>query len=148
MSTRDTPFEELERLFERMSRQFDEASRLWGPVGDARRLPSGTEPMAVDLLEHDDEFVATVDLPGFDREDIEIRVTDNTLRIAAEREAAAEEESDRYLRRERRHESTTRSVTLPDEVDTGNVTARMKDGVLTVTLPKLEAQEAHRIDIE
>lgn len=148
MSTRGNPFEELERLFERMSRQFDEASRMWGPVGDVGRLTSGTESMAVDLVEQDDEFLAMVDLPGFDREDVDIRVTDHTLRIEAEREEAVDEESDQYLRQERRHESARRSVTLPDEVDTENVTARMKNGVLTVTLPKLEAKEARRIDID
>lgn len=148
MSTRSNPFEELERLLERMSRQFEEASRLWGPVDNVGRLTGEMESIALDLIEYDDEFVAMVDLPGFDCEDVELRMTDRTLRIEAERAETVEQESDQYLRQERRHESARRSITVPEEVDTENVSARMRNGVLTVTLPRLDAQEARQIDIE
>jgi len=148
MGTRSNPFEELERLFERMSRQFEDASRMWGGEEPFAWATSELESMAVDLVEHDDEFVATVDLPGFERDDVEIRVTDHTLRIEAEHEESVEEEEEQYLRQERRHESMHRSIRLPDEVDTDGVTARMKNGVLTITLPKHEVEEAHRIEIE
>lgn len=148
MSTRSNPFEELERLFERMSRQYDEASRRWGSDGPFGWGEAEFEPMAIDLVERDDEFVVTVDLPGFEKDDVDLRVTDHTLRIEAEREEATEEGDERYLRRERRHESATRSIRLPEEVDTESVTARMNDGVLTVTLRKLEAEQARSIDIQ
>jgi len=148
MSTRSNPFEEIERFFERMSRQFDEASRMWEADGPFGGWTPETESMAIDLVEHDDEFVVTVDLPGFEREDVTIEVTDHTLRIEAEHEEALDEEEENYLRRERRRESTRRSVRLPDEVDKEGVEARMKNGVLTVTLPRLEVEEAHTIEIE
>lgn len=148
MSARSNPFEELERMFERMSRQFEESSRMWEPEGPFGRWTSKFEEMAVDLVEHDDEFVVTVDLPGFERDDVEIEVTDHTLRIEAEHEEATEEEEEQYLRHERRHESVRRSIRLPDEVDKEGVKARMKNGVLTITLPKLEVEEARTIDIE
>jgi HSP20 family protein len=106
------------------------------------------EEMAVDLVEHDDEFVATVDLPGFERDDVEIEVTDHTLRIEAEHEDAMEETEEQYLRRERHHESMRRSIRLPEEVDKEGVKARMKNGVLTITLPRLEVEEARTIEIE
>lgn len=148
MSARPNPFEELERFFERMSRQFDDASRRWEREGPFSRWTSEMESLAIDLVEHDDEFVVTVDLPGFERDDVELRVTDHTLRIEAEHEEATEEEEEQYLRRERRHESTKRSIRLPGEVDKDSVQARMKNGVLTITLPKLEAEESRTIDIE
>lgn len=148
MSARNNPFEELERLFERMSRQFDDASRRWESEGPFGRWMSEFESMAIDLVEHDDEFLVTVDLPGFERDDVEIRITDHTLRIEAEHETAMEEEEEQYLRHERRHESTQRSIRLPDEVDKEGVKARMKNGVLTITLPKREAEEAHTVEIE
>jgi HSP20 family protein len=148
MSSRSNPFEEIERFFERMNRQFEESSRVWESDGPFGRWTSESEPMAIDLVEHDDEFVVTADLPGFERGDVEIQVTDRTVRIEAEREETVEEEDEQYLRQERRHESTRRSVRLPDEVDTGGVKARMNNGVLRITLPKVEAEEARTIEIE
>ena len=148
MSERSNPIGELERMFERMSRQFDESSRMWEPESAFSQWMLRFEEMAVDLVEHDDEFVATVDLPGFERDDVEIEVTDHTLRIEAEHEDAMEETEEQYLRRERHHESMRRSIRLPEEVDKEGVKARMKNGVLTITLPRLEVEEARTIEIE
>jgi HSP20 family protein len=150
MSARGSPFDELERMFERMSRQFGEASQMWGGDGSFGRPTSETTAMAMamDLVEHDDEFVVTIDLPGFEREDVELKLTDRTLRVEADREATTEAEGEEYLRRERRHESAHRSIRLPEGVDPEGVTARMKNGVLTVTLPRLEAESAQTIEIE
>jgi HSP20 family protein len=144
MSTSGNPFDELERLFERMSRQFDEATGMWNAETPFGRM----ESMSIDLVEADGEFVVTADLPGFERDDVDIQVTDHTLRIEAEHEEATEEREADYLRRERRHESMHRSIRLPDDVDKEAVEARMKNGVLTVTLPRLEAEEARSIEIE
>jgi len=143
MSSRN-PLEELERLFERMSRQFEEASQSW----EGTTFGVGMETASLDLVERDEEFVVTVDLPGFERDDVEIAVTDHTLRVEAEREVETEEGDERYIRRERRQASTRRSVQLPEEVDTDAVSARMRNGVLTVTLPKLETATARHIEIE
>lgn len=149
MTSRSTPFAELEQFFERMSDQFDEAARTWDADSPFGRLSSGFGTMAVDLVDRDEEFEVTVDMPGFEREEVEVRITDHTLRIEAEHDEAVEEaEEGRYLRHERRHESVDRSIRLPGEVDTDGVDARMKNGVLTITLPKLEAEKAREIEIE
>lgn len=148
MTTRNNPFDEIERLIDRMSRQFEEAARTWESDGPFAGWRSELQSMPVDLLERDDEFVATVDLPGFDREEVRVEVTDQTLRIEAERDEETEESDERYLRSERSRASTHRSIRLPDPVETDGVRARMNNGVLTVTLPKLEADEATTIDVE
>ncbi|GAA0202932.1 Hsp20/alpha crystallin family protein [Halobaculum roseum] len=148
MPTRRDPFSEVEQLIERMNRQLEAAtgSRSGEEFADEE------EYAPVDLVEYDDEFVATVDLPGFDRSEVSVEVTDNTLRIAGEREEETEEreegEEERVLRRERRHESVQRSLSLPDEIDTDGVTAEMKNGVLTVTLPRLDVESSREIEIE
>jgi HSP20 family protein len=147
MSSRSNPFDEIERLFDRMSRQFDDASRAWessAPFG----LAGDGEPVPVDLVEEDERFVATADLPGFERDDVTISVTDHTLRIEADHEEAAEESDGEYVRRERRHRSARRSIRLPEAVDTEAVAARMRNGVLTITLPKTEVERARTIEIE
>jgi HSP20 family protein len=128
-----------------MSRQFGERAGSWDREGPLARW-RGDEWASVDLVEHDGEFVATVDLPGFDREDVTIRVTDHSLRIDAERAAVADETADEG--RVLRHESVERSIRLPDEVDTEAVTARIRNGVLAVDLPKREATEARTVEVE
>lgn len=147
MSRRSNPFEELERVFDRMSRQFDASNRFptENPMG---RWAEEFESMAVDLVEQDDAYVVTADLPGFERDDVDVQLTDSTLRIEAEREEATEEEEDRYIRQERRQQSAQRSVRLPGEVDRQGVNARMQNGVLTVTLPKRESGDVRDIEIE
>lgn len=146
MSSRSNPFREIERLFETMGRQFGDATHVFeeGPLGRFAEL----EAMAVDLTERDDAFVLTVDLPGFKRDEIEVTITDHTVRIEADHDEESAAEDEEYLRRERRHRSASRSVRLPDAVDRDAVKATMKNGVLTVTLPKEEAEDAHTIDIE
>lgn len=147
MRTRGNPFEEMERLFERMSRQFDRAAERWEAESPLSGL--GGRSMAVDLVEQDEAYVVAVDLPGYERDDVTVRVADSTLRVEAEHDEVDESESidGRYVHQERRHESAKRSIDLPGEVDADGVEARMKNGVLTVTLPKREISEAKSIDI-
>ena len=147
MTERSNPLTELERLFERMGSQFDEASYRWESQGPLMAWRSDRDP-AVDLVDRDDEFVATVDLPGFERGDIDVRVTGRELRVEAEREATDDDETERYVRRERRRRSVRRSIRLPDDVDTEGVEARIGNGVLTVTLPKAEPEPAREVEVE
>jgi HSP20 family protein len=149
MSSRSNPFEELERMFDRLSRQFDDATRVWGVEEDW--WPTGDrDEMAVDVADAGDEFVVTVDLPGFGRDDVTVEVSDHTLHVEADRDETTEEaEEGAYLRRERTHRSLSRAIRLPDEVDRENVSARLHNGVLTVTVEKAEpTTEPRRIDIE
>ncbi|KDS90503.1 heat-shock protein Hsp20 [Halorubrum saccharovorum] len=139
---RTNPFDEIEQFLGRTAFGGD---RAWGR--DLRTTD-------IDVAEYDDEFVVMADLPGYDREEIDVRATDGRLTITAERDAEREaaESGDadrRYLRRERRHESTTRSVDLPGLVVGEDASATYRHGVLTVTLPKAadEADDGHRIDV-
>lgn len=145
--SRHDPFEEVERLIERLGREFGDASGGSAPVpAGLRRSPP------LDLVEYDDEFVASVELPGFDAGDVSIEVTDDELRIEGERERETDARGDdeRVVRRERRSERVARTVRLPGAVDRDAVAARMRNGVLTVTLPRAEPGEsdARRIDVE
>lgn len=144
------PFEEIERFVNQMSRQFEDTSRDLESTGPFGRLPIWPEAIAVDIVDDDEAFLVTADLPGFDRDEIDVRVTDRTLVIDAEHEEAVDEETDegRYIRHERRHEATTRTIHLPANVEADEVEARMEDGVLHVTLPKSTVDEGREIEIE
>lgn len=134
------PFEEIEQFFERMSQQFDESTEWPTAMG-------GATP--VDVLDRDEEYEVTVDLPGFEKEDVEVTLADNTLSVSANREAETEESDGDYVRRERRRESVDRSVSLPEPVDQDDVDATLSNGVLTVVLNKeVSGDDARTIDIE
>ncbi|WP_227352922.1 Hsp20/alpha crystallin family protein [Haladaptatus salinisoli] len=144
MARRRNPFDEIEEMFERMSRQFE---------GMGRQLESGgmdlqSGGMSLDMADRGDEFVVTADLPGFRKEDIDLTLRDDRLRIAAQHEEETEEGDEEYIRKERSRRSMNRTVTLPDRVDESNVSAEYRNGVLTVTLPKADgSDESHDIEV-
>ena len=144
MTRKPTPFDEIERLFDRMSDQFQDVEE-WSGIESA--WPGR---LKVDVAEFDDAYEVTADLPGFESADIEVELLDEQLRIQAESTAeSSEEEPGRYVRRERRDRSVDRRVSLPAPVEAEAVEATFTNGVLTVCLPKAEAEtDAHRIDIE
>jgi HSP20 family protein len=133
MGSRSSPFDELERLLDKMN--------------EARERAGGG--LAVDVKDEDDQFVVTADLPGFEKDDIDVEVHERTLRIDARREAETEAEDDDYIRRERSERSLSRSVTLPEDVDEAGAAASYQNGVLTVELPKSHtSEESTSVDIE
>jgi HSP20 family protein len=138
--SRRNPFEEIEQMFERMNDQLGQFNDMSVPA---------TQSLSVDLADHDDEFEVTADLPGYDREDIDLSVADRTLRINAERDESREEGEGNYLRRERRRHSVSRSLSLPEDVEEEEASAAYTNGVLTVTLPKATSDaDSRSIDIE
>ncbi len=103
----------------------------------------------VDIVEKDNAFLATVDLPGLKKEDIEISLDEGVLTLQGERklEHAEGDEAKGYRRIERAYGAFSRSFTLPQGVDLGKIEATFADGVLTLTLPKSEAAKARKIAI-
>ena len=147
MTPQYNPIKEIERFFGRMSQQLEAVSEEMDSGEQADTWTGLFEPMAIDVVEHDEQFVVTADLPGFETDDLDIRVTNNRLHIEADREELTEEETGRRLRHERRYSSLERSVRLPEDVDAEGVEATMENGVLHVTLPKQHVEEAHHIEI-
>ena len=84
----------------------------------------------------------TADLPGFEKGDIDLRVTDQTLHLEAEDEDTTEETDGEYGRRERRRAAVARSVPLPEAVEVDDIAATYENGVLTVRMPKGEPATA------
>ena len=144
--SRRNPFDEIERMFERMNRQFNELS-------EGSQLPAttgGPQSVSMDVAEQDDEYVVTADLPGYEKADIDLSISERTLRVGVDREESSDE-SDKegtYIRRERRRQSVSRTITLPEEVEEDEASAAYNNGVLTVTLPKRDRSSGSRsIDI-
>jgi HSP20 family protein len=138
--SRRNPFEEIEQMFERMNQQLGQLNEMPVP---------GTQQLSVDLADRDDTFEVTADLPGYDREDIDLSVADRTLQISAEHDDSTEAGDGDYLRRERRRRSVSRSLSLPEDVAEEEASATYTNGVLTVTLPKAtDLDDSRSIDID
>ncbi len=147
MTTSRNPFRELERLFEQMQENVEEASRWWDPERSTSE-GSGTASVKVDLEDKDEEFVLTAELPGFTKDDIDVRVTDRALRLEAEHEEESETEDGDFVRRERRRASVARSVPLPEAVEADDISATYNNGILTVRMPKREpATQGTKIEV-
>ncbi|TQQ83732.1 Hsp20/alpha crystallin family protein [Halonotius terrestris] len=143
MSEKPQPFEELDELIERMNRQFGELSRTF-------EGGSVLSEIAVDVADTGDDIVVTADLPGFAEEDIDLRADRESVTLSADSESETVDEDANYHRKERTQQSVSRRVPLPQEVDAESATANYANGVLTVTLPKLDPDAAggHEIDVE
>ncbi len=102
-----------------------------------------------DIKEKDDEYLIEAEMPGMNKEDIELEIDDNYLTITADHTEETEEKGENYIRRERRQGRYARSFYL-DNVKEDEIKAEYNDGILTVHLPKLEKSEVKRrtIDIE
>lgn len=104
---------------------------------------------AVDIKETEDKFVIHADLPGVKTNDIEVTAENGVLTIKGERESKKEEEKDDYKRVERFSGSFMRRFTLPTSADLDKISAKSKDGVLELSIPKLEEHaKPKRIDIK
>ena len=93
---------------------------------------------AVNVVENEDEITVTAEIPGMDKNDLDVTLTGDKLTIKGEKKAEHEEKSDNFHQIERSYSSFMRSFSLPCEVEQDKVAARYKDGVLTLKLPKTE----------
>ncbi len=97
---------------------------------------------AVNILESDNEFTLEVAAPGLDKKDFKIDVENDCLTIASTREDSNEESNDNYTRREFRYNAFSRSFNLPETVDSEKISAKHRDGILYVSIPKKEEAKA------
>jgi HSP20 family protein len=93
---------------------------------------------AVNIVEGKEDFRIEVAAPGLEKNDFKIDLDNNVLTIISEKEMKSEEKDDQYMRREFSYSSFSRSFALPDSVNEEKISAKHKDGVLTIHIPKKE----------
>ena len=151
------PFESLRREVDRLFESFDRD--LWrSPFGRSvfdieplgrRELKLAATP-AVDIIEKDNAYEVTAELPGMDEKNIEVKLDNGGLTIRGEKQEEKEEKRQGYHLQERSFGSFERYFAVPEGVDADKIEASFKKGLLTVTLPKKpEAQKpAKKIDVK
>lgn len=124
----------------------------WDPF--AQMLPSLLEPGSLtfspdfDVKETKDAFVFKADLPGVETKDVEVQTTDNRLTISGKRTEEKEEKSETTYRCERSFGSFTRAFTLPAGGDLEKVAAELKNGILTITVPKKPEAKTKQVSVK
>lgn len=113
---------------------------FWGQAG--RWVP------AMDVSEDDDQYVITVELPGTKREDVALEVHENRLTIRGEKRDEREEKKEQRRYIERSFGSFSRSFSLPKDADREHIEAGFENGVLSISIPKLEEAKPRTVDIK
>jgi HSP20 family protein len=139
------PFRDLAILQDRVNRVFGDVARR---NSDDDLLSGGPWVPPVDIYENDSKaIVLKAEIPDVSREDISLKVENNTLTLSGRKQADKDVQEQQYHRVERSFGSFTRTFTLPATVDTANIAAEYKNGVLTVTLPLREDAKPKQIDV-
>lgn len=129
----------LDDLFDQMQRFAEEVQERGKNLAD-RGIP-------VDVQEDEETVTVTADMPGVEKEDINLKADEDGISITAEHEADVKEENEKYVRRERSRRKYQRTVSWPTDIDPESVTANYDNGVLEITADK-EDSPSHSIDIE
>lgn len=142
----------IERLFDRgpfhnLQQEVDNLIASFSREWDGQWLSAGLRP-SIDVSETDNAIQVRVDLPGIKAEEVDVEVRNNVLRITGERKEEREEKGTTWHRTERHVGKFSRSLTLPCDVQDDKVDAVYSNGVLSITLPKLEKEKTHKVTVQ
>ena len=101
----------------------------------------------VDILDREKELVVRAELPGVEKDDVEVTISGDRLMIEADREYEEEEQKETFYRHELGYGELMRTIALPVKIDVEHIKAELKDGILKVVLPKLQAAERHTVEV-
>jgi HSP20 family protein len=145
------PFMDLTRRESEMDRMMDDffgrSMRPWWPARWLRGDGEITAPV-VDVYEEKDEVVVKAELPGLDKKDIEVNISDSELTLKGEKKKEEKIDEENYYRCERSYGAFLRSVELPTDVQADKVKASFKNGILEIRLPKTEEAKTKEIKVK
>ena len=144
------PFDEMERMMDRVFGDFPGRGWMrpwraewpeWPGLAELR-MPK------VDLIDRDDDILVRAELPGVEKKDLEITTSDTSVTIKGTTRHEEKEEKGDYYRCEISRGSFARTLTLPTMVESAKAKASLREGVLELTLPKVEKSKRHAVTVE
>jgi HSP20 family protein len=144
-----SPWDEMERWFGEFGRRgwLHPFSWEWPKEMEALAPFEGRMPR-VDMIDRDNEVVVRAELPGVKKDDLEVTLSEHTVTIGAHTTAEEKEEKGEYYRKEMSRGDFQRTLALPGGVDETRARASFADGVLELTLPKLEKTARRTVKVE
>jgi HSP20 family protein len=147
LPSRLSPLDEVERLFDRlMPRTWMRPMAFNWPLWGEEQFQNIRVPQ-MDVIDRDKEVLIRVEVPGVEKQNLDISVSDNTLSIKGSTQREVKEEKEDFYRCEISQGNFSRSMTLPSGVDSSKISASLKDGVLEVNLPKTEDVQRRSVPI-
>ncbi len=138
-----------ERDMDRMMEDFfGRRARPWWPERWSRTEEMEVKPPIVDVFEEKDDIVVKAELPGIEKDNIEVNLMDHTLTIKGEKKKEEEVKEENYYRAERSYGSFLRTLELPRDVRADQIKASFKNGILEVRMPKTEEAKAKEIKVK
>ena len=134
-------FEDLERWTDEMMRSFFPSMWRRVPAEETAWMP------AIEMFEKEDKYVINAELPGMRREDIDISMVGDTLKIRGDRKSETEVKEEEYYCCERQYGSFFRSLTMPSSVDVNAIEAKYENGILEIHVPKAVEVKQKRIEV-
>lgn len=143
-----TTLEDIDRLFDEfLSRNWVSPVHFNWPSKRLARSVLGTKLPNIDIIDRDREIVVRAEIPGFDKKDLKVSMTNRTITIKGETSKEEKEEKGDYYRREISKGSFSRVISLPCEVDCEKTKSSFENGVLELTAPKVKAVKQHEVKI-
>jgi HSP20 family protein len=151
LSSRDiftaSPFELMRRFAEQMDRTFEDFGL--STISTSRNLGAGLGELtrwspAIEVFQRENNLVVRAELPGLNKEDVKVEMTDDGLILHGERKQESEEKREGFYRSERSYGQFYRLIPLPDDIDPDNVRAEFKNGVLEINVPVTQSKQRRR----
>jgi HSP20 family protein len=144
-----SPFEEMDRLMESFfPRQWLRPFRWEMPSWSELGAPLEMKTPRVDIIDRDNDIVVKAEIPGVKKEDLDVSMTDSTVTIKGTTSHEEKQEKGNYYRCEIARGAFSRTVALPSNVDTDKARAVFNEGILELTIPKVEKAKRKNITVE
>jgi HSP20 family protein len=139
-------YDPIDRIFN-LREDFDDIVRDFFTGFSNISASRGVYPL-LDIKEDKEKFIIDIEVPGVDKNDLKISIKKDNLIIQGEKKEEKKKEEESYLRVERSYGNFMRSVNLPAEVNQSKITAQYNNGVLKITLPKIQKEKAKELEVK
>lgn len=149
----NTQIRHLDDVFENFRREIENAVRPWSTRFEFPSLfdSEGIRMPLCDMADKGNRYELHLEIPGIDKENLNVKATSNSVEVSAEKSERAEEKRKGYIYSERSQSSFYRMIPVPEEIVPSKVIAKVNNGILTVDLPKKnpsKAKQATKVDVK
>jgi HSP20 family protein len=125
-------WQSLDKAFENFRKEFEKSFASFPSFPPMQKMSA----LSCDIVDEGDKYVIKAEMPGIKKDEVKLNVFDNSLEISAQHKEEEEEKKKNYLRKERSEVSYYRTLPLPEKVVSDKTSAKLSDGVLSITIPK------------